>query len=104
MIVKKINKIKNNQDLDKIDIYAEYKSDDEYKNRLLNNKVLIKEKIPKALEDIILCLEECNKLGNFVDYQMYEDLLETVCKQLMINDKMTESLYNKLIKRYGRYI
>lgn len=104
MIVKKNNKTKNNQNLNVIDIYAEYKSDDEYKNRLLNDKILIKEKVPKALEDIILCLEECNKLGNFVDYQMYEDLLETVCKHLMLNDEMTESLYNKLIKRYGRYI
>lgn len=103
-MIKKNNKTKNNQNLNVIDIYAEYKSDDEYKNRLLNDKILIEEKVPKTLEDIIFCLEECNKLGNFVDYQMYEDLLETVCKHLMINDKMTESLYNKLIKRYGRYI
>ena len=85
---------------DEPNIYADYKCFDEYKNVLLNDEVKIdEEKIPKSLKEIIEKLEECNKLGNYIDYQMYEDLLESMCKNAILNNKISEGLLNKLFKR-----
>lgn len=80
------------------------KCDKEYINKLIDNNIVIKEEIPNKIITIISNLEECNKCGNWIDYQMYEDELETDLKNLIINNKISENLFNKLMKKYGRYI
>ncbi len=79
-------------------------NDEEYIDKLINTSVIIKDKIPDKLNKIIENLERCNRVGNWIDYEMYESELETVCKNLILNGKLSEGIFNKLMKRYGRYV
>ncbi|MCD7724250.1 MAG: hypothetical protein LUI12_01635 [Clostridiales bacterium] len=80
------------------------KYDPEYVNKLLIDSVVINEEIPAKLRETIKNLEECNRKGNWLDYDMYENILESDCKNLLINSEMSERLFNKLMRRYGRYV
>lgn len=86
-------------------INTNYKCDVEYINKLYNHNISLDNiLIPKEIQSIIEKLEECDKIGNWIDYEKYENELETTCKNLLLNSKISEWSYDILMRRYGRYV
>lgn len=86
-------------------INTNYKCEVEYINKLYNHNISLDNIIiPKEIQSIIENLEECDKIGNWIDYEKYENELETTCKNLLLNSKISEGSYNILMRRYGRYV
>ena len=80
-------------------IKSNYKCDEEYINKLYNHNILIDDiLIPEKLKSIIEKLEECDKIGNWIDYERYENELETTCKNLLLNSIISEKTYDVLMK------
>lgn len=77
-------------------------------NKFLTDKPLYNHSIefdisnlPKYIIETIKELEQYDKIGDWVSYDMKFDELEVYAKSFLNNNKISENDYNKILKKYG---
>ena len=75
--------------------------DEEYKYKLIDHTVeLDVSKLPKLFQNTIADLEKLDAEGDWVVYDNYAGGLESFAKSAVSAGAITESQYNKIIKKY----
>lgn len=59
------------------------------------------EKLPKGVRDMVEELEELHKKKDWFLYDLKFDQFESYCKSFIINGKLSEYTYKKLLEKYG---
>lgn len=59
--------------------------------------------LPKDIQEIINELEELDKQGDWFNYDLKFPILEVQAKSYILNNKISEKDYNKLMRKYGWY-
>jgi len=57
--------------------------------------------LPKTLQDIIIELDNYDKVGDWFNYDLKFEELDINAKSYLINEKISEYDYKTLLKKYG---
>lgn len=96
--------LRESYEVDPNDVLKEdisYKCFDKYKNKMINKNVVLSDKLPHQLQEITNLLEVLNELGDDTDYDSWEEVLETRCKNAVLNHKISSKLMQEIFRRYG---
>lgn len=73
-------------------------------NKLIDESIVIdKSKFDKFILELIQILEKYDSEGDDLNYNLYYPRLEMFVKYMLSKNEISESDYNKILRKYGGY-